>query len=63
MAESGLTRMPVVSRTDGTIAGMIALQDLLTARGRILEAEQRRERVLSMPFRRPKFMGGTRSAA
>ncbi len=63
MAESGVTRMPIVSRADGTFAGMIALRDLLTARGRILEAEQRRERVLSMPFRRPRFMGGTQSAA
>jgi H+/Cl- antiporter ClcA/CBS domain-containing protein len=63
MAESGVTRMPVVSRSDGSFAGMIALRDLLTARGRILEAEQRRERVLSMSFRRPRFMGGTESAA
>ena len=46
MAESSVTRMPVVERADGTFVGMIALRDLLTARGRILEAEQRRERVL-----------------
>jgi H+/Cl- antiporter ClcA/CBS domain-containing protein len=47
MAESGVTRMPVVGR-DGVFVGMIALRDLLTARGRILEAEQRRERVLAV---------------
>jgi hypothetical protein len=42
---------------------MIALRDLLTARGRILEAEQRRERVLSVPFRRLGFHGRSRPAA
>jgi H+/Cl- antiporter ClcA/CBS domain-containing protein len=63
MAESGITRMPVVSRSDNTFCGMVALRDLLTARGKILEAEQRRERVLSVTFRRPRFLGGTQSAA
>jgi hypothetical protein len=42
---------------------MIALRDLLTARGRILEAEQRRERVLSVRLRMPRFGGGSKSAA
>jgi len=55
MAESGLTRFPVVSRGDGTLVGMIALTDLLKARTLNLEAEQRRERVLgahiALPFR------------
>jgi CBS domain containing-hemolysin-like protein len=62
MAESGVTRMPVVSRADGRFVGMIALRDLLTARGRILDAEQRRERVLSVRLRMPGFWTG-RSAA
>jgi H+/Cl- antiporter ClcA/CBS domain-containing protein len=61
MAESGVTRMPVVGRADGSFVGMIALRDLLTARGRVLEAEQRRERVLQMRFRMPGF--GSKSAA
>ena len=63
MAESGVTRMPVVERRDGTFVGMIALRDLLTARGRILEAEQRRERVLSVRLRMPRFGSGSKSAA
>jgi CBS domain-containing protein len=63
MAESGITRMPVVSRPDGTFLGMIGLRDLLTARGRVLEAEQRRERVLSVRVRVPGFLGRSRSAA
>ena len=63
MAESGVTRMPVVERRDGTFVGMIALRDLLTARGRTLEAEQRRERVLSVPLRMPRFGSGSKSAA
>jgi CIC family chloride channel protein len=46
MAETGVTRLPVVERRDRTFVGMVGLRDLLTARVRILEAEQRRERVL-----------------
>jgi H+/Cl- antiporter ClcA/CBS domain-containing protein len=46
MAETGLTRLPVVERQNGTFVGMLALTDLLTARARILDAERRRERVL-----------------
>jgi H+/Cl- antiporter ClcA len=56
MAETGLTRLPVVTR-DGTFFGMIALTDLLTARTRLLEAEQRRERVLMPRFRLPAIFG------
>jgi H+/Cl- antiporter ClcA/CBS domain-containing protein len=49
MAETGLTRLPVVDRKDATkLAGMLSLNELLTARARCLDDEQRRERVLSM---------------
>jgi CBS domain containing-hemolysin-like protein len=51
MAETGVTRLPVVERGDRTLIGMIGLSDLLTARTRILEAEQRRERVLGSGLR------------
>jgi H+/Cl- antiporter ClcA/CBS domain-containing protein len=54
MAETGLTRLPVVERGDNTLVGMLALTDLLTARARILEAEQRRERVLGSVLRWPR---------
>ncbi len=37
---------------------MIALTDLLTARTRILESEQRRERVLGARLRLPAVFGG-----
>ena len=49
MAESGLTRFPVVER-DGknTLVGMVSLDDLLKARARTLEAERRRERILPL---------------
>jgi CBS domain-containing protein len=57
MAETGLTRLPVVA-DDRTLVGMIALTDLLTARTRILESEQRRERVLGARFRLPAVFGG-----
>jgi len=54
MAESGLTRFPVVDRKDGQLVGMISLTDLLKARALNLDAEQRRERVLgahiALPF-------------
>jgi CBS domain-containing protein len=51
MADSGLTRFPVVERGGTTkLLGMIALDDLLKARVRNLEAERRRERVLRVRF-------------
>jgi len=47
MAETGLTRFPVVERTNPhQLLGMITLSDLLKARVHNLEAEQRRERIL-----------------
>jgi H+/Cl- antiporter ClcA len=47
MAESGLTRFPVVDRGDDRkLLGMISLRDLLSARTRNLEEERTRERVL-----------------
>ncbi len=55
MAETGLTRLPVVSRADGKLGGMIGLTDLLLARTRTLEAEQRRERVLGARLRLPQL--------
>ncbi len=45
MAEKGLTRLPVLSRAGGTL-GVIELSDLLGARTRVLDSEQRRERIL-----------------
>jgi CBS domain-containing protein len=54
MAETGLTRFPVVDRERRGLIGMIALADLLKARAMNLDAEQRRERVLgahiALPF-------------
>ena len=54
MAETGVTRMPVIEREETrTLAGMVSLNDLLRARSRTLEEERRRERVLRvhLPFR------------
>jgi CBS domain containing-hemolysin-like protein len=51
MAHTGLTRFPVVARSDGhELLGLIALEDLLRARYLNLDAERRRERVLTIPF-------------
>jgi chloride channel protein, CIC family len=53
MAETGLTRMPVVTRENPLkLVGMVSLTDLLRARTRDLEEERRRERVLRLrlPF-------------
>jgi CIC family chloride channel protein len=52
MAESGLTRFPVVEREGGRLAGMVSLEDLLLARARNLDEERERERVLRLrlPF-------------
>ena len=52
MAETGVTELPVVSRSDEHVLGVIALADLLTARTRILDAERRRERLLGAWLRR-----------
>jgi H+/Cl- antiporter ClcA len=50
MAGTGLTRFPVVERgASGRLVGMIALTDLLVARTKNLEAEERRERVFALP--------------
>ena len=49
MAETGLTRFPVVDRGDQKkLLGMIGLRDLLSARTRNLEEERNRERVLRL---------------
>jgi len=53
MAETRLTRFPVVDRDTGQVVGMISLNDLLTARIRNLEAERRRERVLPVRLTNP----------
>src|SRR5215475_9448113 len=61
MAETGLTRFPVVERQTRAVVGMIALTDLLKARALTLDAEHRRERVLgariAMPFRQRTSVG------
>jgi CBS domain-containing protein len=54
MAETGLTRFPVVeSEGARRLMGIVSLRDLLRARTRSLEEERRRERVLRihLPFR------------
>ena len=52
MAETGLTRFPVVDRDNRQLSGMISLDDLLLARVRNLHEERQRERVLRLrlPF-------------
>jgi CIC family chloride channel protein len=53
MAENGLTRMPVVDRETRKFLGLVSLNDLLKARARHLEEEQRRERPLQLRFLLP----------
>ena len=56
MAETGLTRMPVVDRDNPLkLVGMISLTDLLRVRTRNLEEERRRERVLRLRLAFPSF--------
>jgi chloride channel protein, CIC family len=50
MAEQGVTRMPVVQPGNGKFLGIISLGDLLKARSRHLEEEQRRDRILWLPY-------------
>jgi H+/Cl- antiporter ClcA len=53
MAESGFTRLPVVSRDSHRLLGIISLDDLLKARVRHLEDERRRDQVFRFRPRRP----------
>jgi H+/Cl- antiporter ClcA len=57
MAETGLTRLPVVERRGEQLKllGMISLNDLLKARTVNLEAERTRERVLPLRVLLPRF--------
>jgi H+/Cl- antiporter ClcA/predicted transcriptional regulator len=50
MAESGLTRLPVIDRHTHRLLGKVTLHDVLKARARHLEEERRRERVLPLPI-------------
>jgi H+/Cl- antiporter ClcA/predicted transcriptional regulator len=50
MAEKGLTRLPVIEHGTDKFLGLISLEDLLKARGRNLEEERTRERVLKLRF-------------
>jgi CBS domain-containing protein len=65
MAQSGVTRMPVIERgSTFELAGMIGLRDLLRARARSLEEEQHREQVLRLhrlvPNRARRLIGAGR---
>ena len=54
MAESGLTRFPVVERDKSRrLAGLVSLDDLLKARAHTLDAERRREQVLPLRLKFP----------
>jgi chloride channel protein, CIC family len=57
MAETGATRLLVVNPADAKrLVGKIALHDLLKARTRHLEEEQRRQRVLPWEYILPEWM-------
>ena len=54
MADAGVGRLPVVSPEDPRrLVGILTRSDLLKARERYLELEQRRERLLHAPWERP----------
>jgi CIC family chloride channel protein len=54
MAEKGVTRLPVVERETRKFLGLVALDDLLKARGHDLEAERTRETTLKFRFFAPR---------
>ena len=61
MAETGLTRFPVVERGESRrLVGMISLEDLLKARALNLDAEQRRERIMRVQIAFPFGLGRSR---
>ena len=64
MAETGHTRLPVVSRgPQAALLGLVSLEDLLKARALNLEAERRRERVHPMHLIFPPRAGRAEGVA
>jgi H+/Cl- antiporter ClcA len=61
MAETGLTRFPVVERGTRRVLGMISLEDLLKARAMNLDAERRRERVMRVKLAFPFGLGESKA--
>jgi len=62
MAETGVGRLPVVARgAPRRLLGIVTRSDLLKARGRHIELERRRERLLHLP-RRARGRGATDDA-
>jgi hypothetical protein len=60
MAETGRTDLPVVDRANRrTLLGRITLHDMLKARVRHLEEEERRERLLPLSLVVPKWLRST----
>ncbi|MDP9149277.1 MAG: chloride channel protein [Myxococcota bacterium] len=60
MAATGLTELPVVARANPReLVGTLALRDMLKARVRHLEEEQRRERVLPLNLIAPAWLRGS----
>jgi chloride channel protein, CIC family len=47
MAASGVTRMPVVGQESGKLVGIIGVQEVLTARARSSQREEKRERIVT----------------
>jgi len=50
MAESGITRMPVVDEETEKLLGLVTLENLLKGRTRHVEEERRREQVIRFPY-------------
>ena len=50
MAESGITRMPVVDEETEKLLGLVTLEDLLKGRTRHVEEERRRAQVIRFPY-------------
>ncbi|MGE5816181.1 MAG: CBS domain-containing protein, partial [Acidobacteriota bacterium] len=64
MAETGLTRFPVVERGESRqLIGMISLEDLLKARALNLDAERRRERIMRVQVAFPFGLGRSQGPA
>lgn len=63
MAEKGVTRMPVVERGNGRFLGLISLDNLLKARSRHLEEEERREQTLWLPYFGPTRRASAKSSS
>jgi CBS domain-containing protein len=63
MAETGVTRMPVVDRDSMKLLGLVSLEGVLKARARHQEDEVKRDQTLWLPYFAPPRSASTKEGS